>query len=128
MNNQPMRTRILTTLLALSTALVFTWSGCGKKAEIKAKTSALELAFPATAPADARALAQAALAAIRTNDYAGGIMALDSLALTSGLTPEQLIAVQNAKESLMNDVVDRAANGDAKAKAVLDAREKTRSQ
>jgi len=38
------------------------------------------------------------------------------------------MAVQNAKQCLLSDLVDRAANGDAKAKAMLEAREKTHSQ
>ena len=65
---------------------------------------------------------------MRTNDYAAGIIVLDSLVLIPGLTPEQLMAAQNAKQSLLSDLVDRAANGDVKARAMLDAREKTRSQ
>nr|WP_321349320.1 hypothetical protein [uncultured Methanoregula sp.] len=117
-----------TALLPLCAALVFTLSGCGKQAEIKAKTSALERAFAAAAAAEAQVYVKAALAAVRTNDYAAGIIVLDSLVLIPGLTPEQLMAAQNAKQSLLNDLVDRAANGDVKARAMLDAREKTRSQ
>jgi hypothetical protein len=127
-------------LVPVCGALVFAVCGCSKRTDLKARTSALEKAFPGAAQAgqgtvpgepaaaDANAFVQTALAAVRTNDYAASVVALDSVAQTRNVTPEQLMAVQNAKQAMVKDLVDRAANGDAKAIAALAAIERTRSQ
>jgi len=128
-------------------ALVLAVSGCGKKTDVQSQTSDLEKAFPAATAAsaaaapsppaassghaplvDANAYVKVALAAVRTNDYAAGVVVLQHVVQIPGLTPEQLMAVQKTKQALMMDLVERAANGDAKAKAALAAIERTRSQ
>ena len=128
-------------------AVVLAVSGCGKKAAVKARMSELEEAFPtaAAAPAatastgqgaasgeqpseEANADVKAALAAMRTNDYAGGVIRLQLVTQTPGVTPAQLMAVQKAKQAMRKELVDRAANGDLSAKAALADIERTRSQ
>ena len=69
-----------------------------------------------------------ALASVCSNDYATGVIALQSVKRIPGVTPQQLMAVEQAKQALTSDLVARAGQGDAKAKADLDAIEKTLSQ
>jgi hypothetical protein len=67
-----------------------------------------------------------AIAAVRQNDYAGGVVALQTIKRMPNMTTEQLRAVQDTIQTLNADLVTCAANRDLKAKASLDAR--TRSQ
>ena len=119
--------------------------GCGKKADVKQNVSGLEKAFPAAtapvpaqqsdpAPAAVPAASEAntyvnlALTSVRTNDYAGGVIALQKVERMPGVTAQQLMAIESAKQALTADLVARADRGDPKAKAELAAIEKTRSQ
>ena len=119
--------------------------GCGKKPDVKENLSGLEKAFPAAVvsvaaaqaepvPAaalrvtDANAYVSLALSAVHTNDYAGGVIALQAVQKMPGVTAQQLIAIESAKQALTADLVVRADRGDAKAKAELAAIEKTHSQ
>ena len=131
-------------LLALCGAALLAFSACGKKAEVKTQVSELEKAFqtapagtpvqagrPASNPAplaDANAWVALALSAVRTNDFAGGVISLQAVQRMPGLTTEQLISVQRAMEAMTADLLVRASKGDAKAKADLAAIERTRSQ
>lgn len=100
-------------------------SSCSKKADVEAQVSELEKAFPA---AETNAYVNLALTAVRTNDYAGGVVVLQALKRMPGATAEQLMAAQKAIEAITADLVARAARGDAKAKADLEAIERARSQ
>ena len=120
--------------------LLSTSGGCSRKREVTTRTAELERAFPgveaaiATAvpggepPANGIALVKAALAAARAEDYVTSVEALQEVTQISGVTPDQLIAVQGARQAMVSELVNRAASGDAAAKAALAAIEKTRSQ
>jgi hypothetical protein len=137
--------RIPAKLLLFCGALLLALNACSKKAVVNAQVSELEKAFPAAAapatvaqteppspnqglPADATAVVNLALSAVRTNDYAQSVIALQAVQQLPGVTAPQLIAVQRTMEAMTADLVARAARGDAKAKADLAAIEKTRSQ
>jgi hypothetical protein len=117
--------RILRALLSFSVVVLLALSGCSKKAQVNARFSELEKAF---AKESANPFLNAALAAVRTNDYAGGVIVLETLQRTPGTSAEQLMAVHQAIQALTADLVARAAKGDAEAKAALAAIEKSRSQ
>ncbi len=124
--------------------LALVWSGCGGKPELKTELSGLEKAFPAAVSApqpvqpgappplvansDANIYVQGALNAVRANDYAGGVVALDAVQRMPKVTQQQLMAVERAKQAINAELQARAARGDAKALADLAAIEKTRSQ
>ena len=117
--------RILRALLCISAVLLLALSGCSKKAKVNARFSELEKAF---AGAGTNAFLNAALAAVRTNDYAGGVLMLEALQRAPGTSAEQLMAVHQAIQALTAELVARAAKGDPAAKAALAAIERTRSQ
>ncbi len=111
-------------LLLVAIALLVT-PGCGRKPTTRVSVTELEKAF---ASSNADPVVSSALAAVRTNGYAAGVMALQVAEQQPGMTPDQLIAVQHAMRALTADLVNRAAAGDAQAQADLAAIEKTRSQ
>jgi hypothetical protein len=121
--------------------------GCKKKTDVTSEVSELQKAFPAaaapvpaaaTAPTavntaaannpDPNAIVQAALTAVRTNDYAAGVIALQTVQRLPNVTQQQLMAVERAKQAMTAELLARAGRGDAKALADLAAIEKTRSQ
>ena len=65
---------------------------------------------------------------MRTNDYIGGVIALQSAQRLPGVTHQQLIALENAKQAMTAELLIRAGRGDARAKADLAELEKTHSQ
>jgi len=109
---------------------------------VKTQISALEKAFPGAAapeqpgqpdatqpPAnDANTFVREALSAVRKDDYAAGVVVLQNIGQVPGVTANQLIAAEQAKQAMVANLVSRAAAGDASAKAALQAIEKTRSQ
>jgi hypothetical protein len=121
---------------------VLTLSGCSKKPDVKASTAELEKAFPAAvsaAPAEAPAAeaapvaeansyVKAALSSVQANDYAGSVIALQTAQRVKGVTADQLIALERAKQAMTASLLARADRGDPKAIADLKAIEKTRSQ
>jgi hypothetical protein len=132
-------------------ALLIVLIGCSKKTDVKASVGQLEQAFPAATPApsesprstplppadvtdagvDANAYVKAALTAARANDLASGVLVLEELQRRKGVrgvTPNQLMTVEQAKQAMIADLAARAERGDAKAKADLAAIEKTHSQ
>ena len=129
-------------LLPLCGAALLAFGACGKKADVKTQVSELEKAFqtaaagapvqagrPASNPAplaDANACVSLALCAVRTNDFAGGVIALQAVQRMPGLTVEQLMSVQRAMEAMTADLLVRASKGACKAD--LAAIERTRSQ
>jgi len=132
--------------LALCGALILSVSGCSKKAAVTSQISELQRFFPNTgvmaanpsdqppadatgnAPADANVYVNLALFAVQSNDYAGGVIALQQVQLVPKLTAEQHRAVYETMQAMTADLVARAEKGDAKAKAQLSAIERTRSQ
>jgi len=115
--------------------------GCKEKVDVKSQTSELEKAFPQavaatpapieTAPAqvpDANPYVKAALSAVSANDYAGGVIALQTAQKSRGVNAEQLMAIERAKQAMTASLVARAERGDEKAKAELARIERTRSQ
>jgi hypothetical protein len=140
----PKHTPWLVTFLAgMAATMLVNETGCSKKADVKAQVSALEKAFPAAAEQagqpdqsaapqdaknDANAYVRAALSAVRSNDYAAGVVVLQNVAMTPGVTPNQLIAAEQAKQAMVANLVSRAAAGDPNAKAALQQIERTRSQ
>lgn len=117
--------------------------GCSRKTHLKEQVSELEKAFPVvttsegapavadsvvSSAAEAGSYVQAAVAAVRTNDYAGGVMALQAAQRAKGISAQQLIVMERAKQAMVSELVNRATQGDARAKADLAAIEKTLSQ
>jgi hypothetical protein len=131
-------------LLLFSAALVLTVASCSKQPDVKASVSELEKAFPTTpaatpaqpqpaAPAavpqdNANDLVRSALTAARANDYASGVIALQAAQTKPGVTADQVMAVQRAKQAMVAELQRRAVNGDPQALAQLKAIERTRSQ
>jgi hypothetical protein len=134
------------TLAALLVVLGLFAGACSKKADVQTSVSELEKAFPTVAasaqpqpstptaaPAqppqtDAEALVKNALAAARANDYASGVIALQTAQTKPGITADQVAAVQRTKQAMIAELQRRAVNGDQQALAQLRAIEKTRSQ
>ena len=85
----------------------------------------LQRAFPTQ---EENLVVTAALAAVRSNDYAGGVLVLESVQRTPGVSPQQLEATQNALQAIMADLTARADRGDPDAKIALALIERTRSQ
>jgi hypothetical protein len=118
--------------------------GCSKKPDVKQETSELEKAFPGATAAeaayqvqtpiaqstqgDANGYVKAALAAVKSDDYASSVIALQTAQRSKGATADQLMAIERAKQALTSSLVERAARGDEKAKADLSRIEKTLSQ
>ena len=131
-------------IFLLSAALMLSLGGCSKKPDVKSSVSELEKAFPTAAvpapvqtqPAapsqapqrNADDLVKSALASAQAGDYASGVIALQAAPLKPGMTAEQLMAIQRAKQAMVGELHRRAANGDQAALAQLKAIEKTRSQ
>jgi hypothetical protein len=131
--------------LLLIICLLLPWSACRRKADVKAEATALERALsevpappsspqgsgPATAPSPAADLityGNLALAAVRSNDYAGSVIALEAMQQVPGLSAQQREAVQRTKSAITTDLINRADRGDPRALADLKAIEKTHSQ
>jgi hypothetical protein len=80
------------------------------------------------APAPAKAYVNIALSAVQSNDFAGGVIALQAAQQVPMITAEQHRAIYEAMQAMTADLVARAEKGDTKAKAQLAAIERTRSQ
>jgi hypothetical protein len=120
-------------LLASISALLVLAAACGKKVNPQVELSHLETEFAtagSTNPVlpDTTAYLNTAIAAVRENDYADGVIALQALQRVPGVTPEQRRTVQEAMQRLTDDLLKRAERGDARAQAQLAAIERTRSQ
>ena len=107
------------TLLALGT-------GCRDKGpSAQEGVVQLEKAFPRAAENDVVCVA---IAAAKTNDYETSIVALQTAKSVPGMTANQLATVEATAQALTAELVRRADSGDAKAKAMLEAIARTRSQ
>jgi hypothetical protein len=119
-------------LLALG-AGILTISGCVRKVDVNSSLSNLTNSFSSITSTDGPATEAAeyvsvALTAVRQNDYAGSVVALQAVRRMPNMSVDQLRSVQETIQALTSDLVTRAANGDAQAQAALAAIEKTRSQ
>jgi len=135
-----MKTGCRTLLLCGGLALAL--ASCSKKPDVQTTMTDLERAFPTVvAPADAQPttpaavpqadadqLIRAALTAARANDYASGVIALQAAQAGPGITAEQVMAVQRAKQAMVAELQRRAVSGDSVALSQLKAIERTRSQ
>ena len=111
--------------VGLAVAWVLGPTGCSRKPDATSAVSELErvlAAAPQSVPL------QVAVAAARTNDAASGVIALQEARRQPGLTADQLQVVEQAAQLIVADLVRRAADGDARAKAQLEAIERSRSQ
>ena len=120
-------------ILAGVSALTLIQTGCARPPAPDAQLAVLEQSLSGgansnEAPGEAALYVTAALTAVRQNDYAGGVLALQSAQQMPRVTADQLKAVHAAMESLTSTLVERAARGDQKAQADLAAIERTRSQ
>lgn len=110
--------------VALTASALFV-GGCGKKAaDIKTQSNELQSAVPTStqaAPGTPEWYVNAALTAVRSNDYVAGITLLRNAAQLPGLNPNQLMSLHETRRAIMDDLVKRADKGDEKAKAALDA-------
>ena len=116
---------------------------CSKPAGVKSTIKELEQSLSAaaltpaqpqpnapnpSAQADANALLKGAIAAAQADDYARSVIALQVAQQKPGLTADQVMAAQRAKQAMVGELQRRAVNGDQQANAQLSAIEKTRSQ
>jgi hypothetical protein len=125
--------RLSPLVLLLGSVSLLLPGGCDRKPGVKTSLSQLEKAFAAnTAPgqaehptpgrapgADANGCVQIALVAARSNDYATAVAMLNTAVRAPGMTPDQFLAVQQAKNALLTDLLDRARKGDATAQTAL---------
>jgi len=99
--------------------------GCGKKSvDVKSQADELQKLAPAAnqaAPGTADWYINAASTAVRSNDFIAAIALLRSAGRVSGLTPEQMTAVQDMRRAISNELLTRADKGDQKAKETLEA-------
>ena len=112
-------------LFPLAGAALFALGGCGRKVEVAVQVGELEKAFQSE---QSNPYVNLAVSAVRTNDYAVSVIALQNARRTPGMTPDQLMAMQRTLEAITADLVARAAKGDANARAALAAIERSRSQ
>jgi hypothetical protein len=96
-------------LLALFGVLV---AGCGKKSGGDAK------AFD-SASTEIKAAWDKGLAAAKAKDYVAAISALQQLKTQTGLTPDQLKAVEEEATAISDEMYAAANKGDAKAKDAI---------
>jgi len=71
---------------------------------------------------------QLAIAAAKTNDLGVGVVALQEAKRSPGLSAEQLQSVEQTSQAIIAELLRRAADGDARAKADLQLIEQSRSQ
>ena len=123
-------------------------SGCGGKPNVEAEAAKLEKAFPAEAQAapapaapapdnpvpaaepqaDVNTTVKAALSAVHSKEYGEGVIAVQTVQKMPGVSANQLMALERAKQAMVANLQERAEQGDAKAKADLQRIEKTLSQ
>src|SRR5436309_14008705 len=102
---------ILTTVM--TAALLF--GGCAKKSSVD--TGKLESSFESAEPAT-KSKVDAAVSAIKSEDYAGAMVSLQGVATDAKLTPEQQQAIKDVVEQLkllVTDAANATADGAAKA-------------
>lgn len=93
--------------------------------DVPLQAARLEKAFET---ANSNSYVNLAIAAVRSNNFIGGVVALQSAKGIPGMSPVQLMAVQQTLEAITADLVKRAAGGDPRAREDLAAIERSRSQ
>jgi hypothetical protein len=111
--------------LAAAGVLAVAAAGCHRDPTAADGAARLREAFPDGGNSDA---VRIAVAATRSNDFAAGVIALQAAKSAPGLTAEQLAAMEQAAQAITSDLTRRADAGDPKAKAQLEAIERSRSQ
>lgn len=117
----------------VTAACLLAAGGCGERPNVNSEMSALENTFGrgATGGVDQAEVApyvNAAATAVRGDDLAGGVVALQAVQQAPGLNAQQLRAVHDTMQAITAQLVERAAKGDPGAKAQLSTIERTRSQ
>jgi hypothetical protein len=92
-------------------------AGC-KKAAPGADASADAKVF-VSAPAEIKAAWDGALAALQTNDQAGAYLALRQLRAQSGVTPEQIAAIDAQCRRIRTQLAEATQKGDTNAARAL---------
>lgn len=100
-------------------------TGCSRPPSVDTTVTRLEHAIP---QAQDNPELQLAIKAAKNQDYATGVTALQNAKKTPGLSPEQLMNVEQASQAMTAELLRRASEGDVRAKADLDRIERTRSQ
>src|SRR5690349_15215684 len=120
--------------------LVMGLSGCGSKPDVDAAAVKVEKAFAAEAQAasaaaapspaapapddaapaaisqvDVNASVKAALAAVHSKEYGEGVIAVQKVQRMPGVTAQQLMALERARQAMSQTLQERAEQGDAKA-------------
>ena len=70
---------------------------CRHKARVEDRLAELQRAFPTQ---EEHLAVNAALAAVRSNDFAGSVVVLESIRRTPGATAQQLMATQSAVQGI----------------------------
>lgn len=118
-----MDVRLLPNLLLPVIAAALSLCACEKKADPATEAVQLEKKFSETNP-----FVTGAVSAMRTNDFPAAVLALENARTMPGISPEQSLALERAKQAMTADLLRRAESGDAKARADLAALERSRSQ
>ncbi len=134
-----MQTKIRIIALALTVSIAIL-SGCGKKTDAATElsntvkvlekpdpgqqASAPQVAAPQTPNSPPTQLPPAqqvsqALTSLKAGKYADTIIYMESARSNPNKSPAQMMAIQDAMASVMNDLYTRAANGDAAARAAI---------
>jgi len=127
------------TCLGVLTVVSFLLTACSRNEQASSATE-LEKAFqvkdpaasdtaPASAspaaaqnqPAEVQQAVNTALSAMKTNGYADAYVTLRAVQASPNLTADQVIAVQNARRAIENNVAAKAAAGDPAALRAVEA-------
>ena len=84
--------------------------GCSKKSSVD--TTPIETSFKSAEPAT-QSTADKAVASIKSEDYAGALVQLQTLAKDAKLTPEQQQAIKDVMAQVQKMLTDTAAKGAA---------------
>jgi len=91
-------------------------AGCGGSPQSAASRAAKVFQ---SAPPEAKAGWDVAMAAIKTNGYVAASLALQKVMADPGLTPQQKQAAQDTGVALSDQMYEAANKGDANAKAAI---------
>jgi len=119
---RPSLARVAAPIIALMIALA---TGCSKGPSAAEGVANLEKSL---GEATGNPAVQLAIAAAKTNDLGVGVVALQEAKRTPGLSAEQLQSVEQASQTIIQELLRRADAGDARAKADLQMIERSRSQ
>ncbi len=122
MNPYPMKTPALTATVLLLASLPI---GCSRQPSAAEGVTQMEKSL---GKAMENPAVQLAIAAAKTNDLGVGVVALQEAKRSPGLSAEQLQSVEQTSQAIIAELLQRAADGDARAKADLQLIEQSRSQ